>query len=98
MNQVSMSGVLTQAGLAGLLQPLQVLVLVLFGAVLWVGRNQLTFDRAILLIGVAYLIIIGFNSFLHRYFYFPGLILAALAIAYAANGPLSPADETRRSG
>ena len=69
-----------------------------FGAVLWVGRNQLTFDRAILLIGVAYLIIIGFNSFLHRYFYFPGLILAALAIAYAANGPLSPADETRRSG
>lgn len=83
MNQVSLSGVLTQSGLAPLLQPLQLLVLVLAGLALWLGRRRLTFDRSLVLLGVAYVLVIGLNQFLHRYFYVPGLILLALGIAHA---------------
>jgi hypothetical protein len=97
MNQVSLSGVLTQYGLASLLQPLQVLVLLLAGAVLWVWRRRLAFDRSLLVLGVAYVLVIGLNQFLHRYFYVEGLVLIALAIGYGL-GPVRSAGETRRSG
>jgi hypothetical protein len=98
MNQLSLSGVLTDAGLAGVLQPLQGLVVLLTAAALWLTRRRLAFAQAIMWLGVSYVLVIGLNTFLHRYFYFPGLILIALAIAYMVAGGLKPADGTRRPG
>jgi hypothetical protein len=89
MNQVSLSGLLTDTGLAGLLRPLQAATILLVAVVLWVWRRRLAFDQVVVLLGVGYVIAIGFNGFLHRYFYMPGLILIALGIAYAAAGPLT---------
>jgi hypothetical protein len=98
MNQVSLSGLLTDAGLAWLLRPLQAAVLLLVGAAFWVWRRRLTFDQVLVLLGVGYVLVIGSNAFLHRYFYFPGLILIALGIAYAAVGSLTAESGTRRPG
>lgn len=86
MNQVSLSGLLTDSGVAGLLQPLQVGVLLLAGVAFWLWRRWLSFDQALFLLGVTYVLVIGLNSFLHRYFYVPGLILIALGIAYSLAG------------
>jgi hypothetical protein len=55
------------------------------------------FPRALILLGVCYVVVIGLNGFLHRYFYVPGFLLIALGVAYAA-GPLTAESETRRSG
>ncbi len=98
MNQVSLSGFLTAAGFAGALPFLQAAILLLAVAVFWIWRTRITFDRAVMLLGVGYILIIGLNPFLHRYFYFPGLILIALAIGFTLTGPLAVARETRRTG
>ena len=98
MNQVSLSGLLTSAGLAWMLRPLQAAVLLLVGATFWVWRRRLTFDQVLVLLGFGYVLVIGSNAFLHRYFYFPGLILLALGVAYAAAGSLKVESGTRRSG
>jgi hypothetical protein len=82
MNQVSLSGALTSLGLAELLQAAQIFVVCGTAAAFWIWRNRLTFTQAILILGSAYIIVIGLNPFLHRYFYLPGLILVALAVAY----------------
>ncbi len=87
MNQVSLSGLLTDSGLAGLLRPLQLGVLLLAGVAFWLWRRWLRFDQALFLLGVTYVLVIGLNSFLHRYFYIPGLILIATGIAYSLAGP-----------
>lgn len=50
-------------------------------------RRWLRFDQALFLLGVTYVLVIGLNSFLHRYFYIPGLILIATGIAYSLAGP-----------
>lgn len=98
MNQVSLSGLLTQMGLAGVLPFLQVAVLLLAAAAFWVWRRSLAFHQALILLGVAYVLVIGLNPFLHRYFYVPGFLLLALGIAYAAAGPLTTENGTRSSG
>lgn len=86
MNQVSLSGLLTDSGMAGLLRPLQAGLLLLAGAAFWLWRRRLGFEQALFLLGVTYVLVIGLNSFLHRYFYVPGLILLATGIAYSLAG------------
>ena len=84
VNQVALSGLALMAGSAGLLVPLQALIIGSASLAAALRGAKLPFSHALFWLGVVDVVAISLNEFLHRYFYFESLLLIGLALAHAA--------------